>query len=71
MAMSVRERTTEIAVMRTLGFPARMIFLFIAGEALLMSVAGGLLGALLARTLVNGDLLVICSSSTGHDDVSS
>jgi putative ABC transport system permease protein len=61
MAMSVRERTTEIAVMRTLGFPARMIFLFIAGEALLMSVAGGLLGALLARAVVNGDLLAVSS----------
>jgi putative ABC transport system permease protein len=61
MAMSVRERTTEIAVMRTLGFPARMIFLFIAGEALLMSVAGGLLGALLAHTIVNGDLLAVSS----------
>ena len=61
MAMSVRERTTEIAVMRTLGFPARMIFLFIAGEALLMSVAGGLLGALLAHAVVNGDLLAVSS----------
>ena len=33
-----------------------MIFLFVAGEALLMSVAGGLLGALLARLVVTGDL---------------
>jgi putative ABC transport system permease protein len=61
MAMSVRERTTEIAVMRTLGFTPRMIFLFIAGEALLMSVAGGLLGALLARLVVTGDLLAVSS----------
>jgi putative ABC transport system permease protein len=61
MAMSVRERTTEIAVMRTLGFPARMIFLFIAGEALLMSVAGGLVGALLARAVFSGDLLTVSS----------
>jgi putative ABC transport system permease protein len=61
MAMSVRERTTEIAVMRTLGFPAHMIFLFIAGEALLMSVVGGLVGALLARAVVSGDLLAVSS----------
>src|SRR4029078_7804159 len=40
MAMSVRERTTEIAVMRTLGFPAQMIFVFVAFEALLMAVLG-------------------------------
>ena len=41
MAMSVRERTTEIAVMRTLGFPSATIFLLIAGEGLLMSLVGG------------------------------
>lgn len=44
MAMSVRERTTEVAVMRTLGFPSTTIFLLIAGEALLMSVVGGFIG---------------------------
>jgi len=52
--MSVRERTTEIAVMRTLGFPARAIFLFIAGEGLLISIVGGLLGAGLAWAIVDG-----------------
>ena len=56
MAMSVRERTTEIAVMRTLGYPARTIFLLIAGEALMMSVVGGAVGAVLAWVLVNADL---------------
>jgi putative ABC transport system permease protein len=57
MAMSVRERTTEIAVMRTLGFPSSTIFLLVAGEGLMMAVAGGLAGALLARVVVNPDLL--------------
>ena len=57
MAMSVRERTTEIAVMRTLGFPARTIFFFIAGEGLIISLLGGLLGAVLARLIVNGETL--------------
>jgi putative ABC transport system permease protein len=57
MAMSVRERTTEIAVMRTLGFPARTIFVFIAGEGLLMALLGGLLGAGLAWAIVNGQTL--------------
>jgi putative ABC transport system permease protein len=59
MAMSVRERTTEIAVMRTLGFPAQWIFLFIAGEGLLMSIAGGVIGALLAWFVVDGQKLGI------------
>jgi putative ABC transport system permease protein len=57
MAMSVRERTTEIAVMRTLGFPSRVIFLLIAGEGLLISIAGGVLGAVLAWLIVNGQAL--------------
>ena len=57
MAMSVRERTTEIAVMRTLGFSARSIFGFVAGEALFMSLVGGVVGAALAYFIVQGDQL--------------
>jgi putative ABC transport system permease protein len=57
MAMSLRERTTEIAVMRTLGFPARTIFLLVAGEALLISLAGGAVGALGAWAVVNPEVL--------------
>ncbi len=53
MAMAVRERTTEIAVMRTLGYPARTIFLLVAGEGLLISVIGGIVGATLAWVIVN------------------
>src|SRR5262249_8297208 len=59
MAMSVRERTTEIAVMRTLGFPAQWIFFFVAGEGLLMSLVGGVVGGLLAWVLVDGEKLGI------------
>ena len=57
MAMSVRERTTEIAVMRTLGFPASTVFLLVVGEGLVVSVIGGALGALLARLVINGEFL--------------
>jgi len=57
MAMSVRERTTEIAVMRTLGFPSRTIFLLVAGEALLMAAVGGILGIGVARLIVNPNFL--------------
>jgi putative ABC transport system permease protein len=53
MAMSVRERTTEIAVMRTLGFPSQVIFLFIAGEGLFISLLGGVAGAVMAVALVD------------------
>jgi putative ABC transport system permease protein len=57
MAMSVRERTTEIAVMRTLGFPSVTIFLLIAGEALVMAIVGGIIGVALARVIVNPDFM--------------
>jgi putative ABC transport system permease protein len=57
MAMSVRERTTEIAVMRTLGFPSGTIFLLVAGEGLMMSIVGGIVGVGLARALVNPNFL--------------
>jgi putative ABC transport system permease protein len=57
MAMSVRERTTELAVMRTLGYPSLTIFLLVAGEALLMSVVGGIVGVGLARAIVSPNIL--------------
>jgi putative ABC transport system permease protein len=57
MAMSVRERTTEIAVMRTLGFQAVTIFLLVVGEGIVVSIVGGALGAFVARLIVNGEFL--------------
>jgi len=57
MAMSVRERTTEIAVMRTLGFRAATIFSLVVGEGLVVAIAGGVVGALLARAIVNAESL--------------
>ena len=57
MAMSVRERTTEIAIMRTLGYPAGTIFMLVVGEGLLVATIGGAAGAILARLIVNGEAL--------------
>jgi putative ABC transport system permease protein len=57
MAMSVRERTTEIAVMRTLGFPSGVIFALIVGEGLVVAVLGGVIGAGLARLVINPEIL--------------
>jgi putative ABC transport system permease protein len=59
MAMSVRERTTEIAVMRTLGYPSATVFMLVAGEGLMMAVVGGVLGVGLAWSLVNPDFLQV------------
>jgi len=46
MAMSIRERTREVAVLKTLGFTRQMVLGLFVGEAVTLSVIGGLLGAL-------------------------
>jgi putative ABC transport system permease protein len=43
-AMSIRERRSEIAVMRSMGFPARTILSMLLAESLLIGIAGGILG---------------------------
>jgi putative ABC transport system permease protein len=50
MGMSIRERTAELAILRVLGFPPRQLLALLAAEALTVSVAGALLGCLLAGT---------------------
>src|SRR5260370_13411337 len=52
MAMSIRERTREVAVLKTLGFTAQSILRLYVGEAVTVALAGGLLGCLLAVGLV-------------------
>jgi putative ABC transport system permease protein len=44
MSMAVRERRTEIAVLKTLGFSSGRVMMLIVAEALLLGVLGGLLG---------------------------
>ncbi|UCF81338.1 MAG: ABC transporter permease [Acidobacteriota bacterium] len=45
MAMSYRERTSEVAVMKTLGFRGGRVLALVLGEAVSIALAGGLLGA--------------------------
>jgi len=44
MAMSMRERTTEIAVLKAIGFRNGRVLLMILGEACLIALIGGVLG---------------------------
>ncbi len=44
MVLAIRERTSEIAVLKTLGFSASRIFKMILAESMLLSFLGGLLG---------------------------
>jgi putative ABC transport system permease protein len=56
MSMAVRERRTEIAVLKTLGFRSGQVMGLVVAEALFMSAAGGFLGiggALLAILAMN------------------
>jgi putative ABC transport system permease protein len=52
MAMSIRERTREVAVLRTVGFTRRTILTLFLGESITIALAGGLLGVLLAAGLM-------------------
>jgi len=53
MAMSIRERTREVAVLKTLGFTRRSILRLYLGEGVLVALSGGVLGCLLAFLLVS------------------
>jgi putative ABC transport system permease protein len=52
MAMSIRERTREVAVLKTLGFGRQTILGLFVGEAVSLSLAGGLFGAAFAWLLL-------------------
>lgn len=54
MAMSIRERTREVAVLKTLGFTRHSILRLYISEAVLVALTGGVLGCLLASLLVSG-----------------
>ena len=51
MAMSIRERITEVGVLKTLGFTNDGILAIIIGEAVSIAILGGLAGLLLAAGL--------------------
>jgi putative ABC transport system permease protein len=48
MAISVRERTSELAVLKAIGYSDRAVLFFVLTESLIIALFGGLLGLLLA-----------------------
>ena len=52
MAMSIRERTREVAVLKTLGFTRRSVLALFVSESVALSLIGGLIGAMLGWGLV-------------------
>ncbi len=53
MAMSIRERTREVAVLKTLGFTRQTILRLYIGEAVMVALSGGIIGCGLAMLLVS------------------
>jgi len=54
MAQAVRERTGELAVLKTLGFGQARITGMVLAESLLIAVAGGIIGLALGTVFVQG-----------------
>jgi putative ABC transport system permease protein len=56
MAIAVRERTGELAVLKAVGFSDRFVLSLVLAESLLIAVTGGGVGLWLARGMVSQDL---------------
>ena len=54
MAQSVRERTSELAVLKTLGFTGQGILALVLAESLFIALVGGGLGLGVAWLIVQG-----------------
>jgi len=52
MAMSIRSRTREVALLKTLGFTSSNVLSLFVGEAIALALAGGALGILAATGVV-------------------
>ena len=49
MAIAVRERTNELAVLKAVGYSDRFVLLLVLAESLVVAIVGGTLGLLLAK----------------------
>ena len=54
MAISVRERTSELAVFKAIGYSDRVVLFFVLAESLTIAIIGGFIGLLLAILAVPG-----------------
>ena len=65
MVMAINERRREVAVMKTLGFSSPRIFIHVIGEAVLLSLVGGLIGLALAWGLLSAASTVLAGTVPG------
>jgi putative ABC transport system permease protein len=54
MAQSIRERTSELAVLKALGFSRRGVGFMVLAESLLVTALGGVLGLVLGAGMAGG-----------------
>lgn len=54
MAIAVRERTAELAVLKAVGFSDRFVLLFVLSESLMIAAVGGAIGLALAKLFTLG-----------------
>jgi putative ABC transport system permease protein len=54
MAMSVRSRTREVAVLKTLGFTRQRVLSIFISESVALALAGGVLGIVVAVPVITG-----------------
>ena len=65
LVMAIQERTKEIGVMKTLGFPANRIFRMVLIESIMLSLVGGLIGIGIAYLLLKGMASMLASILPG------
>jgi putative ABC transport system permease protein len=56
MAIAVRERTNELAVLKAIGYTARFVLGLVLAESLLIAGVGGILGLWLAHAIIQQDI---------------
>jgi putative ABC transport system permease protein len=56
MAISVRERTGELAVLKAVGYSDRFVLAFVLGESLLIAAVGGAIGLWFANGMAGQDI---------------
>ncbi len=56
MAIAVRERTSELATLKAIGYSSRFVLGLVLIESMLIALVGGLLGIGLAKLLIKQDL---------------
>jgi putative ABC transport system permease protein len=56
MAIAVRERTGELAVLKAVGYSDRFVLGFVLAESILIAAVGGAIGLWLARGMAQQDI---------------